>query len=93
MEEIWNFGYRGTVKHSEFGWHGTVCAPRWHPVRAEGRDNLLVLMWTKGEWSIFKNFDTLRETLYWLWDTAGILKVMQEKWDILSPYEREYRIW
>ena len=92
MEEIWNFGYRGTISLSEYYWHGTMYAPRWHPVRVEGMDNLLVLM-INGEWSILKDFDERNNALYWMWDTAGILKVMQDEWNSLSPCEREYLIW
>ena len=59
MEEIWNFGYRGTISLSEYYWHGTLYAPRWHPVRSVGLDDLLVLRFCD-EWNVFIDGDYTR---------------------------------
>jgi len=91
MEEIWNFGYRGEVSCIECFWYGTVYAPRWHPIRSKGLVGHLVLM-IKDEWNIVEVFDARQKALCWLFHTAEILHLMQEKWDSLSPYEREYLV-
>jgi hypothetical protein len=46
----------------------------------------------KGEWNIVEVFDTRQEAIEWVFKTACILHVMQETWDNLSPYEREYLV-
>jgi len=92
MEEIWNFGYRGEVSFIECFWYGTVYAPRWHPIRSKGLVGNPVLM-IKGEWTIVEVFDKRQDAAEWVFKTACLLHVMQETWDSLSPYEREYLIW
>lgn len=95
VETIWNFGYRCEILRGMCSWVGIVFAPRWHPVRVAGLDDLLVFM-IKGEWNVFtgsKNALSHYEELNEVYGVASKLYVMQDEWDTLSPYEREYLIW
>lgn len=86
------FGYRCKIADHEYDeyWCGVVCVPRWHPVRSVGYGDRLVLLFG-GEWNVFINGDYPRlEMLDAVQLTAARLRSMQNGWDRLSPYEREY---
>jgi hypothetical protein len=57
-------------------------------------DDLIVLKLSRGIWTVFIDDVTTRhEMLDAVQLTAAKLRSMQNEWDQLSPYEREYRIW
>jgi hypothetical protein len=94
-EVAWLHGCRCSIGIGEDGmWYGSVLVPRSHPVRNKGLDNLLVMCCYKGMWMVF--IDPTESALSARIDVqivAQRLKHMQDDWDRLSPYEREYRIW
>lgn len=103
MEEIWNFGYRcevgiGAVTGELYG---VVSVPKWHPIRSGGaysftgcRIPAADILLIRGEWIIYTDF---AEDHIMAWTDvmciAARLRKMQDEWDTLSPYEREYLIW
>jgi hypothetical protein len=93
----WYYGYSCKVatEASEWGeWYGLVDVPIYHPVRTKGLDDLIVLKLSRGIWTVFIDDVTTRhEMLDAVQLTAAKLRSMQNEWDQLSPYEREYRIW
>lgn len=93
MEEIWNFGYRCEILETECFWEGAIYVPRWHPVRVGGLDDNLLVLMIGGEWNVFiESVSTHQRALTDTIRAAYMLRVMQDKWDSLSPYEREYLV-
>jgi len=98
MHEVrWFYGYRCEVS-IDIGeddlWHGTVHVPIWHPVRCSGLDDLLVLCCFRGMWMVCVDGAKTRfDAITGVNITASRLRRMQDDWDRLSPYEREYQIW
>ena len=92
MSDRWYFGYRCEVSDGECFWHGSVCVPRCHPVRSVGFDDHLVLL-ISGEWNVLLDInDTLLGAVTAVHVAASRLRRMQDDWDRLSPYEREYMV-
>ena len=95
-ETRWYYGYQCEVgtEASEWGlWYGQVNVPRCHPVRNDGLDDLLVLACHRCMWTVFLEGKTHLGVMTAVQVAASRLRRMQDEWDRLSPYEREYRIW
>ncbi len=91
----WYLGYRYELHEfaeDDACWVGMVYAPMWHPVRF-GLTDLFVVLFCN-EWVVpINDVDSFGETLDGVFSVAYALRAMQDEWDRLSPYEREYRIW
>lgn len=88
----WFFGYQCDISHDVCG-HGHIFVPRWHPVRVSGFDDRFIFMY-RGEWIVpIEECNDFYEMLNQCWQAASNLRELQDEWDQLSPYEREYRVW
>ena len=96
MNEMkYHFGFQCWICGDEGSlcWYGRVVVPRWHPVRVRGLDDYVVLM-CGDKWVVFLGGDnSFYRTSNACWSVASTLRRMQDDWDRLSPYEREYMIW
>ena len=94
MSEMWYLGYRCGIYKDEGSlcWYGRVYVPGWHPIRLLGLGDEVVLR-CGGEWVVFLGGKTRPAAVTGVHVAAARLRRMQDDWDRLSPYEREYRIW
>jgi len=93
METQWYFGYECSFVGCAPYWFGEVAVPPWHPVRIEGfrGDKVFLLC---GMWRVFtEGVEACQEVRDEVYAAAHELRNMQTQWDLLSPYEREYRVW
>ena len=96
MSEIkWFFGYRCEIGLScvvDGGWFGVVRAPVWHPMRSCGLGEFSILK-ISDEWVVgIGVMCSFYKASNACWCVASTLKRMQDSWDRLSPYEREYLV-
>ena len=93
MVERWYFGYRCKiyVDKGSLSWYGRVYAPIWHPVRSFGLGDEVVFR-CRDSWVVFFGGKTHRDIMTAVQVAALMLGTMQNDWDRLSPYEREYMI-
>ena len=95
MSDIrWYYGYRCKIylDKGSLCWYGRVYVPLWHPVRTRGFGDEVVLR-CGGEWVVFLSGKTHLGAMTAVHVAASRLRRVQDDWDRLSPYEREYRIW
>ena len=89
----WFFGYQCNISESSSYLWGYVYAPRWHPIRSHALDDSFVFLVT-GRWIVsVRSENVFCEVSDACQRVASTLRRMQDEWDKLSPYEREYRIW
>ena len=88
----WFFGYRCKLSYDDAGWYGHITVPRSHPIRCEGFDDCFIFH-HHGEWIIpIEERKSFYETSDACYHAAGLLRYMQNRWDQLNPYEREYAV-
>ena len=92
MIEQWHFGYKCKVAKGGCLWYCVVHVPRSHPVRVGGIGDCFV--WSAHDgWIVVENgFHDRVSVLDAVQTIAGRLRSLQNSWDRLSPYEREYLI-
>lgn len=89
----WFFGYRCEISYGSAGWCGHVFVPRWHPIRAMTFGDSFIFLY-HGEWIIpIEGCNSFHETYDNCVGSAGILRHIQDDWDNVGPYEREYKVW
>lgn len=94
-ETKWFSGYKCEIAITyivEGEWCGVVKVPRWHPVRLKSFGDHFVFL-VGSTWDVFiEGYLTRLDALTNVDNIASRLRYMQDDWDGLSPYEREYVI-
>lgn len=93
-ETIWLFGYQcslGNIGGDRRA--GDVTVPRWHPIRSAELGDCPVLVRCDSCVVYTPGFQLYYATSMEVCDIAFALRCMQQEWDQLTPYEREYRVW
>ena len=93
IETRWQFGYKCEVVNCMRAWHYIVYVPSSHPVRVDGLGDLFVFKTYRGWTVVGDDYVDRVGALDAAQMVAAKLRSLQNAWDQLSPYEREYRIW
>ena len=92
-ETRWYFGYKCEVIDGLSSWCYVVHVPRSHPVRVVGLGDAFVWLAHDGWIIVEGGFSGWWNALVASQSIAEKLRELQNSWDRLSPYEREYMIW